>query len=141
MVYERVGHTCEACGATQDREAQIWIEAHERWHYDEKRLVQSLRRLVALCTPCHESTHFGLATVRGNEDRAAAHLATVNKWDTQQVNAHITQAFSVWKQRSSRSWELDLSLLTDAGINVNKPPAANDRKGVAAHRLQQRRGR
>ncbi len=31
MVTRRAGHSCEACGATEDRARRCWLEAHERW--------------------------------------------------------------------------------------------------------------
>jgi len=50
-IFQRVGYRCEACGAVEDRETRRWLEVYERWHYDDRTGVQSLRRLIALCSP------------------------------------------------------------------------------------------
>ncbi|MGD9531334.1 DUF5710 domain-containing protein [Pseudonocardia sp.] len=52
-IFRRAGYTCEACGAAEDRGVRRWLEAHERWDFDERTGVQSLRRLISLCSPCH----------------------------------------------------------------------------------------
>ena len=55
---------------------------------DRRRGVQSLRRLVALGTPCHVTTHFGYATVTRRADRALAHLRMVTGTTVRQARAH-----------------------------------------------------
>lgn len=135
MITRRAGSRCEACGAGVDREAKRWLEAHERWVYDETRRVQTLKRLICLCTDCHTVTHFGYAQVRGIEDRAFAHLMKVTHMSPAQARKHVSDAFALWQQRSSVTWNLDLSLLTGAGIAIKRPPAAKDRAAVAASTL------
>ena len=83
------GNVCAGCSPTgqanatryadggQDREAHRWLEAHERWAYDDSSNVQALRRLICLCTDCHTTTHFGLASINGKSDEAFKHLCTV----------------------------------------------------------------
>ena len=71
-VVRRAGHRCEACGAAEDRTAGGGLDVHERWDYDDATGVQALRRLLALCRACHESTHYGLAEVRGRDAEADA---------------------------------------------------------------------
>ncbi len=34
MVVNRAGRVCEICGASADREAQRWLEVHERWIFE-----------------------------------------------------------------------------------------------------------
>lgn len=63
-------YTCEACGSTEDRAERRWLEAHERWSYNSKSSLQSLRRLVCLCSECHHVTHYGLAEIQGAADQA-----------------------------------------------------------------------
>lgn len=132
MVVGRAANRCEACGCPPDRQAQWWMEAHERWSYDELTGVQRLVRLVCLCTPCHETTHFGLAQVRGRDQRAFEHLVRVTGMNEGEATRHVRQAFNVWEQRNRRSWELDLRILTDAGVTLNPPPSAMDRAEIAA---------
>lgn len=135
MVYRRTGNHCEACGARPDREAGRYLEAHERWLYDEARGVQVLRRLICLCTPCHETTHYGLAQIRGRGDQALTHLCAVTGMPEAEAVAHLHAAFALWQQRSQMLWELDLSILTGAGVGIVRPA------GSGASRAEWAQGR
>lgn len=136
MIVGRAGARCEACGQGEDRAANRWLEAHERWSYDEERHVQSLRRLVCLCTSCHGATHFGLAQVKGTDGVARAHLRQVTGFDERALELHLREAFATWQYRSMTTWTLDLSILTDAGVRIAAPPAADARPGIARQTLQ-----
>lgn len=139
MINGRAGRRCEACGRDKDREARRWLEAHERWSYDEASGVQSLRRLICLCSDCHRSTHFGLAEVQGRREQAMHHLRTVTGMTAAQAEQHVRGAFSQWRQRSARHWALDLSILTGAGITIVQPPTAAKRIPAAQRALRQTR--
>ncbi|MEV5508564.1 DUF5710 domain-containing protein [Streptomyces orinoci] len=140
MITRRAGMRCEACGASEDRTAQRWLEAHERWVYDDAAHVQRLKRLICLCTDCHTVTHYGYAQVRGLESKAFAHLVKVTKMDGATARRHIDAAFATWRRRSQVAWKLDLSILTDAGITLQQPPSADKRPGIAAATLAAERG-
>jgi hypothetical protein len=140
MITRRAGMRCEACGAREDREAQRWLEAHERWVYDDATRTQHLKRLICLCTDCHTVTHYGYAQVRGLEAKAFAHLVKVTGMSRSEARRHISTAFTLWDLRSATSWNLDLSVLTDAGITLNRPPIAKKRPGIAAATLAAERG-
>ncbi|MGH3867230.1 MAG: DUF5710 domain-containing protein [Pseudonocardiaceae bacterium] len=131
MIISRAGRRCEACGQTEDPSTKRSLEAHERWVYDQPAGVQALRRLICLCTPCHTVTHFGLAEVNGRDEEARAHLRTVTGMTDQQARLHIDNASAVWQARSGRTWTLDLSMLTTAGVTLAPPPAPSDRVQVA----------
>ena len=92
----RSPHRCEACGAAEDRTTLRRLEAHERWHYDDRTGVQALRRLIALCSPCHLVTHFGYSNVTGRTDEAFAHLRAVTGMTQLQAWAHIRAAEDLW---------------------------------------------
>ncbi|WP_310912810.1 DUF5710 domain-containing protein [Lipingzhangella rawalii] len=136
MVTARAGNVCEICGAEPDRAQQRWMEVHERWVYDARLRVQTLRRLICVCTPCHTVTHFGYAQVRGLERQAFAHLMSVTEMGPSQARAHVDEAFAVWEERSRHVWSLDLSMLTDAGIRVLPAPRARDRVDTARRTLE-----
>ncbi|MDJ0340417.1 DUF5710 domain-containing protein [Streptomyces sp. H10-C2] len=140
MITRRAGMRCEACGAGEDRQAQRWLEAHERWLYDDAARVQSLKRLICLCTDCHTVTHYGYAQIRGLESKAFAHLTKVTKMDGVTARRHIDAAFALWRRRSTITWKLNLSILTDAGVTLKRPPSAEKRSGVAAATLAAERG-
>jgi hypothetical protein len=131
MILTRAGHRCEVCGAEENRSASVWLEAHERWTFDAGTRVQRLGRLICLCTPCHTVTHFGLASVRGREQEAFAHLVAVTGMTGTQARQHVDRAFHLWQTRSRVPWSLDLSILTEAGITLAPPPPAEDRTAIA----------
>ncbi|OLL90012.1 putative DNA helicase [Pseudonocardia sp. Ae406_Ps2] len=136
-VLGRTGYRCEACGRGEDRRPDIarYLDVHERWTYDDATGVQTLRRLVCLCSGCHLVTHFGYANVQGRTEEALTHLCTVNSWTEEQAVAHIAEAIRTWEQRSARTWELDLGILTAAGIGLRRPPRAQERAQIAEKTL------
>jgi len=115
-----------------DREHQVWLEAHERWDYHHTSRTQRLRRLVCLCTRCHQVTHFGYAEITGRAAQALAHLCAVNHWTRRDAEAHIASAASMWRFRSETDWSLDLSILTGVGITPQPPPTPAQRRTQAA---------
>ncbi len=77
MVTTRAHRRCEACHSPEDRALGRWLDVHERWSYDEVAGVQTLRRLICLCSHCHTVTHFGLAEVKGLAAEALERLVMV----------------------------------------------------------------
>lgn len=126
----RAGFACEACGSTG-----VPIEAHERWDYFAHEGLQVLKRLVCLCRDCHLATHYGYARTQGLEDQVRKHLMAVNDWDELALNAHVHQAYETWQERSARPWELDLSIITDAGIRPVRPVDKDQRGAVVQAQL------
>jgi len=131
MVTRRAGMRCEACGADEDRVTRRWLEAHERWVFDTATHTQRLARLICLCTDCHHTTHYGRAVVFGTSDAAFLHLRAVTGMSKADADTHVAEAFHVWEERSRRTWTLDLSMLTDAGVTVRRPPKATERPSAA----------
>lgn len=137
MITRRAGRRCEICGRGEERAERRWLEAHERWAYDAGAGTQSLRRLLCLCTDCHVVTHFGLAQLRGLADQALAHLRRVTGMSAADADEHVAAAFELWQRRSARTWTLDLSALTEAGITPQRPPTSDERPGIAEKSLRQ----
>jgi hypothetical protein len=123
------------CGRIH-RDAVSVLEAHERWIYDEPTGVQTLRRLICLCNQCHTVTHFGLAQIKGQADEALNHLRAVTGMTDQQARAHRSDAFALWRARSTREWVLDLSMLTTGGVTLAPPPGSSDRVHIAEQTLR-----
>src|SRR6201991_4309246 len=136
MITRRAREVCEVCGAGQDRAMKRWLEAHERWAYDDRTGVQALRRLICLCSDCHLSTHLGYANVTGRADQALTHLRTVTGMTDAEISRHVHEANETWEIRSQRAWTLDLSILTDARITLARPEPAADRAAAAQHGLR-----
>jgi Domain of unknown function (DUF5710) len=136
MITTRAGRRCEICHRGEDRESGRWLEAHERWDFDHQTKVQALRRLICLCTSCHTATHYGLAKLTGKDSEAFRHICRVTRLPARQVKDQIDLAFAVWQIRSLGTWELDLGILLNAGVTLNRPPASGERLNVAATTLR-----
>jgi hypothetical protein len=121
MITRRAGHRCEICRRPEDRAQRRRLEAHQRWAYDEHTGVQSLRRLICLCSERHLATHMGFANVTGRTHQATAHLQAVTEMTDDQTDDHIAEAARRWVEQSGRTWALDLSILTDAGVTLTPP--------------------
>ncbi|HEV2348155.1 MAG TPA: DUF5710 domain-containing protein [Actinocrinis sp.] len=136
MIVTRAGNQCEACGQGEDRSVGRWLEAHERWEYQQATRVQALRRLVCLCTWCHGATHFGLAQIKGTDGAARNHLRMITGMDERALEQHVSEAFAIWEHRNHTNWTLDLTILTSAGLRITPPPSATDRPDIAQRTLE-----
>lgn len=129
MIIGRAGDRCEICGIGEDRQEKRWLEAHERWDYDEATQVQTLKRIICLCTDCHRTTHFGFAMING-DNWVFDFLMEITGMDATAAGKHVDEAFALWEQRSEKTWELDLSILTDCDVEIEPPPSAQNRAYV-----------
>ena len=136
MITRRADNRCEICGAGEDRAVRRWLEAHERWVYDDVTGVQALRRIICLCSDCHLSTHLGYANVTGRAGEALAHLHAVTGMTDTQIVQHLRAANELWTTRSQRIWNLDLSMLTTAGVTLARPEDPATRVDLAEQRLR-----
>ena len=118
--YEQANNKCEICGGVGTRHP---VECHEIWEYDDKKHIQKLNGMIALCPECHEVKHIGLAGKHGRGEIAQVHLAKINRWTMIQTSDYINGQVSKWKQRSTFMWKIDLSWLEDRNIDYK-----NDRK-------------
>jgi hypothetical protein len=134
-VLSRAGNRCECCSSHGGHR----LECHERWAFDNGSKTQTLKRLVALCSECHETTHFGLAIARNRGEIALQHLMKVNRWTEEAANRHVSEAFALWEKRSLSTWTLDLSIITAAGIAVNEPQDGEYRAQASMQRLDRAR--
>jgi hypothetical protein len=133
MIARRAGQRCEICHRCEDREQRRWLEAHERWDYNEDTGVQSLRRLICLCSDCHLATHMGFANVTGRTDEAMVHLRAVTGMTIGQADTHVSTAAQLWITRSRRNWALDLTILTEAGVTLARPDDPTTRAELSRH--------
>lgn len=114
-VYSQAYHCCEICGGVGPKHP---VECHEIWRYDDKKFIQKLAGMIALCPNCHMVKHIGLAQVQDRGDKALKHLMKVNKMSKQQAEKYVADAFATWATRSSKTWKLDLTCLAEYGIDV-----------------------
>jgi hypothetical protein len=102
---EQNGKRCENCGQSEGI-----FNLHEIWNYDDKAYIQKLDGFVLLCTMCHHVKHIGLSKIlasKGQLDLNAiiAHFCKVNDCSIEGFHEHEKEAFLIWRQRSTHSWQ------------------------------------
>ena len=117
--YTDADYECQVCGNIGPK----WpVECHEIWSYDDKKHIQTLKGLIALCPDCHMVKHMGLTQIRGLTQQAMTHMAKVNDWNLLQVGTAMSKAFEVYHERGEYDWTLDTSWLQtwmkDKGIKL-----------------------
>lgn len=117
QVFGQAWDTCQICGGAGSSHP---VECHEIWHYDDEQLIQKLMGMIALCPACHQVKHFGLAQINGKGEQALKHLMEVNNITQKRAEKHIKNAFQRWAERSKKKWELDISHLSEYGIDISK---------------------
>ena len=103
--YARAGGKCSICGAAGR------LEAHEVWQYDDRRHIQSLQDIVAVCPACHAVIHIGRTALLGREAEAQAHFCKVNGCTQSEYHAALGEANRVHAERSRHEWTTDISQL------------------------------
>ena len=112
--YNRANGKCMICSSPTKR-----LEAHERWYYDEEKVVQKLVDIIAVCHSCHSVIHIGRTQLLGNEDKAIKHYMKVNKCSYSDYRKNLGQA-NLDHQRRNRlgEWQLDLTKLKEIIENL-----------------------
>jgi hypothetical protein len=113
QVYKKADYKCEICGKKGKPHP---VECHEIFEFDDKKLIQKLTQLVALCPDCHMVKHIGLAEVQGKLELAIKHFIKVNKISRLQAEQYIKECFLLWNKRSNKIYKLDLSYLSSYGV-------------------------
>ena len=104
--YARAGHRCSICGAKGR------LEAHEKWSYDEKKGIQKLEDIIAVCKDCHSAIHIGYTSIKGNLEKAENHYMKVNGVSYAIMKNDLSIANQKHKKLNEVSeWKLDLSFL------------------------------
>lgn len=125
QIYAETKYVCEVCGGKGDKHP---VECHEIWKYDDKKLIQKLVGMIALCPTCHMVKHIGLASINGRGEQAVKHFMKVNKKTKKQADQYIKKAFTTWQKRSEHQWVLDISILEDYGIDIESICQKRDTK-------------
>ncbi len=103
----RSGGKCSICG-----KKTAYLDAHERWSYDEKNGVQKLTDIIAVCKDCHSVIHIGRTSLKGDTERAENHYMKVNGATYAEYRAALRKANEEHIRRNKVSeWKLDLSYL------------------------------
>lgn len=134
FIYERVNYICECCGVNTKLH-NIQLDAHERWLYDDVTHTQKLIRIVALCADCHQTTHIGLAGIRGKKEEATEHLQKVRNFTEEECKEHINNAFKIWRDRCNFEWSLDISLIENNNIKISNKVDKMERLNICKEQL------
>ncbi len=113
--YKQANYRCEVCGGRGHKHP---VECHEIWDYDDQKYIQTLEGLTALCPSCHQVKHIGLAGLKGQGQKAEAHLAQVNGWSSEQTDAYLETVWETWHKRSRHDWSLNLDWLSRYNIHI-----------------------
>ncbi len=106
---ERAGGKCAICGKKTN-----YLDAHEQWSYDEKKGVQKLIGIIAVCKDCHSVIHIGRTSLVGNIEKAENHYLKVNGATYAEYRAALKKANEEHRRRNEVSeWSLDISYLKD----------------------------
>jgi len=109
--YARAGGKCMICGKPVRT-----LEAHEQWEYDEKKAVQKLKGVIAVCHDCHSVIHIGRTQLMGDEDKAIKHFMEVNACSYADYIKELGKANADDARRNKISeWSLDLLWLKRFG--------------------------
>ncbi len=107
--YARAGGGCMICGARTGR-----LEAHERWSYDERKKLQKLETVVAICHRCHEVVHIGRTQLLGRGMDAMEHFMKVNGCTQSDFHEALGEANREYLERNKiEGWTTDISWLKD----------------------------
>lgn len=117
QVSSQAWDTCQICGGVGDKHP---VECHEIWSYDDDKLIQKLEGMIALCPSCHQVKHFGFAQISGKAEQAFQHLMKINRLTKIQAEKYVKAAFQQWAQRSEKEWQLDISHLSEYGIDTSE---------------------
>ena len=107
--YARAGGKCCVCGRGNTR-----LEAHERWSYNEKKALQKLEDVVALCHACHEVVHISRTQLMGRGVEAMGHFQKVNGCSQMEFHAALQAANEEYLRRNRvEGWVTDITWLKD----------------------------
>jgi len=107
-VYKKANYRCEICNGIGDKHP---VECHEIWYFFDKKLIQKLIGMIALCPKCHLAKHPGSAQMRGLADIAIKQLMKVNKWNLDDTWNYIEEKIKINNERAKFQWKLNLSWL------------------------------
>ena len=106
--YKKAEYKCEICGGVGEQHP---VECHEIWEYNDKKHIQKLVGLIALCPLCHQCKHWGLSQIRGLEEECIKHLCKINRITKAKAYDLVEQAFGVWRGRSEHDWKSDIKYI------------------------------
>ncbi len=109
-VFKNWHFRCSVCNSKGN------LHLHEVWKYDNKKHIQKLTNLLALCRKCHSVKHIGFSTINfskkdSNFKDLVKHFMKINNCDRETFVRHYLQEMKKFEKRSRYEWILDISFL------------------------------
>lgn len=97
-------NTCEFCGYKQG------LHCHEEWRYLDKKKIQYLNSLHAVCALCHATIHPGANHHFQNfeSDEVKKHFMTINNMSEDQYFRYINIKLDLALYRAHRNYTIDI---------------------------------
>lgn len=115
LLVKRVAYRCEVCSEECISSERKYLEVCEMFSFNFSKQAQRLERLTALCKPCYSTSRLL------DKGVALEHLMDINGLDREDAKQHIYEAFDTWKGRSEIKWNVDLSIITNSGLQIGSP--------------------
>jgi hypothetical protein len=99
--YKIAGYRCEICHASGE------MNAHEKWIFDDKKLLQIFNGVECCCTMCHDTHHFGRSLIVYDSpriERIIRHWCRVNKLMFADFQRHRAEVFAIYAQRANKQY-------------------------------------
>lgn len=123
FAYTEANNVCKICYETGKAQGYRHnLECHETWAYDDKKKIQKLTGLVALCVRCHMAKHIGRASAIGKQAEIFEHMGWVNEWTHKEIVTHMAEAFELQKKRAKIIYTLDISILAQEPYSIVMNP-------------------
>ena len=104
---ERANGKCVICGKKTK-----FLDAHERWSYDQDKGIQKLEDIISVCKDCHSVIHIGFTSIKGDIKRAEKHFMKVNNCSYAEYRKSLGEAVERHRQLNQVSeWVMDLEYL------------------------------
>jgi len=108
--YQQSNYCCDVCGGVGKTYP---VEAHEVWNFDDKKYIQKLQKVIALCPLCHQTVHLrGTLVHKGKKayKKCIEHLVKLNKWDWLTAQMYIEQETTKCLERSKYIYEVNIKI-------------------------------
>ena len=107
-------YKCEVCDLDCSNNSGNSLYLCERFSYDIENKIQKLERISVLCNNCMTTTRLK------NKEIALEHLQNILDISKEEAKNLIYHSFEIWKKHCQIQWNLDLSLLTNSQIKIEK---------------------
>jgi len=122
-IEDKSNAVCCICSSTSqifDENETTKTQCHEVWQYDDKKKIQKLIELQALCVRCHNIKHIN--RFYKNEDKSAREAllnqyAKLNNIDIEKAQADFEEEKEKNKKREDILYSLDLYYLNSLNLN------------------------